>query len=89
MALGARRESVLRLMLFDGLRPTLFGLALGLGASTAVVRQIQSMLYKTAPFDPVVFAAVAAILLGVAVLACLLPAWRAAHIDPVQALRTE
>jgi putative ABC transport system permease protein len=89
MALGARRESVLRLMLFDGLRPTLFGLALGLAVSAAVVRQIQSMLYKTAPFDPVVFAAVAAILLGVAVLACLLPAWRAAHIDPVQALRIE
>ena len=89
MALGARRAGVLRLMLFDGLRPTLLGLALGLAASAAVVRKIQSMLYKTAPFDPAVFAAVAAILLGVAVLACLLPAWRAAHIDPVQALRTD
>jgi putative ABC transport system permease protein len=89
MALGARRQGVLRLMLFDGLRPTLLGLGLGLAVSAAVVRQIQSMLYKTAPFDPAVFAAVAAILLGVAVLACLLPAWRAAHIDPVQALRTE
>jgi putative ABC transport system permease protein len=89
MALGAPRARVLGLMLLDGLRPALIGLVLGLAASAAVVRQIQSMLYQTSPLDPAVFAAVAAVLLAVAIIACLLPAWRAAHIDPMRALRTE
>jgi putative ABC transport system permease protein len=89
MALGARRDQVLRLMLGDGLRPALYGLALGLAASTGAVRLIQSMLYGTSPLDPAIFAAVAATLLMVAALACLIPAWRASRIDPMQALRTE
>lgn len=89
IALGARRESVLRLVMIDGLRPALVGLALGLAGSAAVVRLIRSMLYETSPLDPVVFGAVAATLLGVAALACMLPAWRASRLDPVQALRTE
>lgn len=89
IALGARRESVLRLVMIDGLRPALVGLALGLTGSAAVVRLIESMLYETSPLDPGVFAAVAAMLLGVAALACMLPAWRASRLDPVQALRTE
>jgi len=89
IALGARRESVLRLMLIDGLQPALIGLALGLAGSAAVVRLIRSMLYETRPLDPVVFAAVAATLLVVAALACMLPAWRASRLDPMQALRTE
>src|SRR5437764_873800 len=58
IALGARRESVLGLMLIDGLRPALVGLALGLAGSAAVVRLISSMLYETSPLDPAVFAAV-------------------------------
>ncbi|MGH9606932.1 MAG: ADOP family duplicated permease [Terracidiphilus sp.] len=89
IALGAQREQVLRLMLADGLRPALIGLALGLAASAAATRLIQSMLYETAPLDPAVFAAVAASLLAVAALACLVPAWRASRLDPVRALRTE
>jgi predicted permease len=89
MALGAKREEVLRLMLGDGLRPALYGLVLGLGASAGAVRLIQSMLYGTRPLDPAIFAAVAATLLMVAVFACLIPAWRASRIDPMQALRTE
>lgn len=89
IALGARRENVLRLMLADGLRPALLGLAIGLAASIAVVRQIRSMLYETQPLDLSVYAAVTATLLLVAALACLLPAWRASRLDPVQALRTE
>ena len=89
LALGAQREHVLRLMLGDGLRPALYGLVLGLAASAGTVRLIQSMLYGTRPLDPAIFATVAATLLVVAALACLIPAWRASRIDPMQALRNE
>jgi predicted permease len=89
MALGAQREQVARLMLGDGLRPALYGLLLGLAASVGAVRLIESMLYGTRPLDPAIFAAVAVTLLVVAALACLIPAWRASRIDPMQALRAE
>jgi putative ABC transport system permease protein len=89
MALGAQRGEVVRLMLVDGLRPAFYGLVLGLAASVGAVRLIQSMLYGTKPLDPAIFASVAATLLAVAALACLVPAWKAARIDPMQALRTE
>jgi predicted permease len=89
LALGAQRGQVVRLMVGDGLRPAVYGLVLGLAVSTGAVRLIQSMLYGTRPLDPAIFAAVAATLLVVAALACLVPAWRASRIDPMQALRTE
>ena len=89
MALGARRLQVVRLMLGDGLRPAVYGLVLGLVVSVGVLRLIQSMLYGTRPLDPAIFAAVAATLLGVAALACLVPALRASRIDPMRALRNE
>jgi len=71
------------------LRPALIGLMLGLAGSAVVVRLIRSMLYETSPLDASVFAMVAAILLSVAVLACMMPAWRASRLNPMQALRTE
>jgi predicted permease len=89
IALGAQRDKVLRLMLMDGLRPALLGLLIGLGASAAAVRLIRSMLYETKPLDPAVFVAVTVTLLLVAGVACMLPAWRASRLDPMQALRTE
>lgn len=89
IALGAGRAQVLRLMLLDGFRPALIGLLLGLTASAGTVRLVQSMLYQTRPLDPAVFAEVAAMLLLVAALACVVPAWRAASTDPMRALRNE
>jgi putative ABC transport system permease protein len=76
-------------MLMDGLRPALFGLGLGLVMSFAATRVFQSMLFGTKPLDPVVLSGVIAALLAVAVLACLVPAWRASRLDPMKALRTE
>ena len=89
IALGAQRDEVLGLMLADGLRPALIGLLLGLIASAATTQFIKTMLYQTPPLDPVVFAAVAGLLIASAALACLVPAWRASRLDPMQALRTE
>jgi ABC-type antimicrobial peptide transport system permease subunit len=89
IALGAKRAQILRLTLVDGLRPALFGLLLGLAASAGSVKLIESMLFGTRPFDPIVFAVVSATLLAVAALACAMPAWRASRLDPMQALRTE
>jgi predicted permease len=89
IALGAQREHVLRKVLFDGIRPALVGLIAGLAASAASVRFIRSILYQTQPLDPAVFASVAGLLLLIAIAACLAPAWHAARLDPMQALRTE
>ena len=89
IALGAQRDDVLRLMLADGLRPALLGLVLGLAASAAATRLISSLLYGTQPLDPIVFVLVTLALLAVAAIACLVPAWRASRLDPMEALRTE
>jgi ABC-type antimicrobial peptide transport system permease subunit len=89
MALGAQRDRLLQLMLIDGLRPALFGLGLGLVMSFVATRIFQSMLFATKPLDPVVLSCVIATLLAVAVLACLVPAWRASRLDPMRALRSE
>lgn len=89
IALGAQRGQLLRLVLIDGLRPALLGLALGLTASAATVRLIRSMLYETEPLDPAVFVMVSLALLLVATAACLVPAWGVSRLDPVRALRTE
>jgi putative ABC transport system permease protein len=89
MALGAQRGQILGKMVGDGLRPALVGLVLGLAASVGTVRLLESMLYETDKLDPMVFAAVAGVLLLVAAGACMAPAWRASRLDPMSALRTE
>jgi predicted permease len=89
IALGAQREQILRLILFDGLRPALLGLILGLIASAGATQLIRSMLYGTEPYDPAVIAVVILTLLLIASIACIFPAWRASRLDPMRALRTE
>lgn len=89
VALGAKRDQVMRDMLALGLRPAVFGLALGLAASLEAGQLMRDLLYEIKPLDPAVYAAVAATLLAVAALACVTPAWRASRLDPMQALRAE
>lgn len=89
LALGARREQVMQLMLIEGMAPAFVGLILGVGASVEAARLLRTMLYKTDALDPAVFAGVAVTLLLVGAAACVLPAWRASRIDPMQALRSE
>ena len=89
VALGAKRDQVMRKMLLDGMRPAVFGLLVGLVASLEAGRLMRDLLYEIRPLDPAVYAAVAATLIAVAALACIVPAWRASRLDPVQALRAE
>jgi putative ABC transport system permease protein len=89
MALGAQRSDVLRLMLGDGMKMTLIGVAIGVLAALLVTRLMQNMLFGVSAADPLTFAAVAVILSGVALLACYLPTRRAMRVDPIVALRYE
>ena len=89
VALGAKREQVMREMLLDGMRPAVFGLVVGLAASLEAGQLMRDLLYEIKPLDPAVYAAVAATLLAVAAFACIVPAWRASRVDPMQALRAE
>ena len=89
MALGAESSHVLRLVVGQGLRLTVLGLALGCLAALAASRLLSSMLFGVAGNDPATFAAVAALFLGVALAACYIPALRAARVDPLVALRHE
>jgi predicted permease len=89
MALGAQPGDVLWQMLSDGLRPASVGLVLGLAGAAAAARTVQSLLYGVRALDVSAYATVAVLLLCVASVACILPAWRASRVDPVQALRNE
>jgi putative ABC transport system permease protein len=89
LALGAQREHVLRLMLLDGLAPALGGAAAGSLLAIAAAQLIRSSLYATKPLDPAVFAGVIGLLFGVAIMACLLPAWRASRVEPATVLHNE
>jgi predicted permease len=89
LAVGARRLDILGLVLGQGLRLAAVGVALGLAGSLALSRILEGLLFGVAPNDPLTFATVAAVLVFAAVAACLLPAHRAAGVDPLVALREE
>ena len=88
-ALGAQLGDVVRLVLGEGLRTVAVGIALGVVLALAAGRLIAAMLFGIAPRDPGVLVAVSAVLLAAAGIAALLPAWRAARVDPLAALRAD
>jgi ABC-type antimicrobial peptide transport system permease subunit len=89
MALGARRQDVVRLVLGEGLQVALIGLGLGIVVALLAGRFVVDLLYETSPRDPAIIGAVAAILTVVAAAAAIVPSWRASRVDPVSALRAE
>ena len=89
MALGAQSKDVFSLVIFQGLTLTVLGLALGLASAFALTRFLESALYEVSATDPVTFAFISLLLAGVAILACYIPARRAARVDPMVALRYE
>jgi ABC-type antimicrobial peptide transport system permease subunit len=89
MALGARHVDVLRLVLVDGLRMMMVGVAIGVLAALGLTHWMSSMLFGVAPTDPLTFVAVAAVLCGIGLCACYVPARRAMRADPILALRHE
>jgi putative ABC transport system permease protein len=89
IALGAQPDRVLRLVVGEGMRVGIFGIVLGLLGGLGLGRVVSSLVYGVQVYDPSTFAAVAVVLGLVALAACVIPARRAARVDPIVALRTE
>jgi ABC-type antimicrobial peptide transport system permease subunit len=77
------------MIVVDGLKPTLAGVALGLVLAAALVRVMETLLFGVSPYDPGTFTLVAAIVAGVGLVATLIPAYRATRVDPIVTLRAE
>ena len=89
MALGARKDELMRMFVGQGLRLALIGVACGLVAAVGLTRLMKSMLFEVKPLDPATFATVALGLVLAAALASYLPALRATAVDPMVALRAD
>jgi ABC-type antimicrobial peptide transport system permease subunit len=89
LALGARLTDVLRLVVIEGMKPALLGVAIGIAGALALGRVVASLVFHVKPADPLTFAGVVALLGMIALFACLIPAYRASRVDPVIALRNE
>jgi putative ABC transport system permease protein len=89
MALGAQTRDVLRLVVSQGMKPVVSGLALGIIATFALSRLIAAQLYQVSAHDPLLLGGATVLLTAIALMACLLPARRATLVDPIQALRSE
>jgi predicted permease len=89
LALGARLGDVLRGVVFEGMKPTLLGVAIGAAGALLLGRVLSSLTFGIKPSDPVTFVAVTALLAVIALLASLIPAYRATRVDPMVALRYE
>jgi putative ABC transport system permease protein len=89
MALGAERKTVLMMVIRQGIKLALIGVAIGIAGALVLTRFLSSLLYGVTPTDPLTFVAVSMILIAVALAACYIPARRAARVDPMVALRYE
>ena len=89
LALGASLSDVLHMIVLEGMRPTLLGMSIGVVGALALARVMSSLVYGVKPTDPLTFLSVAAVLAIVALFASLIPAYRAAKVDPMVALRYE
>ncbi len=89
MALGAQTRDVLRLVVNQGMKPVVIGLVIGIVAAFALGRLITSQLFEVSAHNPALLGGATLVLAAIALVACLLPARRAAMVDPIQALRTE
>jgi putative ABC transport system permease protein len=89
LALGARVGDVLRTVVFEGMKPTLLGVAIGAGGALALGHVLSNLIYQIKPSDPITFLAVTVLLVLIALLASIIPAYRATRVDPMVALRYE
>jgi ABC-type lipoprotein release transport system permease subunit len=89
IALGAQTPAITRLVVWQGLKPALAGIAVGMAGGLAATRLLETMLFEVKPNDPIVTSAVVVTLMAITLAACALPAWRASCIDPAITLRAE
>jgi ABC-type antimicrobial peptide transport system permease subunit len=89
MALGAQRKDVLSLVLGHGMKMTFAGIGVGLVAALGLTRLLTQMVFGVSTTDPITFIGITALLAIVALVACIVPAWRATKVDPLVALRND